>query len=170
MANKIKPNTTCNDPILSTDFYPSFIELAGADRPANYTLDGQNILPLFNGAESIERPPLFWHFPAYLQSYKGLKDHSRDTTFRTRPVSVIRNGDWKLLMYHEEWVLDGGREKMATNNAVELYNLKTDLAEKHNVANAEKAKTDELLDQLLAWMKEMNAPMPSEANPYYEAP
>ena len=65
-----------------------------------------------------------WHFPAYLQAYNGLKEDSRDPDFRTRPVSVIRKDEWKLLMFHEEWSLDGGIKNLASNNAVELYNLK----------------------------------------------
>lgn len=49
--------------------------------------------------------------------------------FRTRPVSVILKGDWKLHLYHEEWQLDGGRAKLATSHAVELYNLAEDIGE-----------------------------------------
>jgi hypothetical protein len=48
-------------------------------------------------------------------------------------VTVVRKGDWKLHLYHEEWQLDGGREKIATNNAVELYNLATDPGETTNL-------------------------------------
>jgi hypothetical protein len=41
----------------------------------------------------------------------------------------MRKGDFKILLYHEEWLLEGGMEKQATNNAMELYNLKTDEGE-----------------------------------------
>jgi hypothetical protein len=77
----------------------------------------------------------------------------RDPVFRTRPVSVIRKGDWKLHLYHEEWQLDGGREKLTANHAVELYNVAEDIGERNDVANANPAKRDELLDDLLAWIK-----------------
>jgi arylsulfatase A-like enzyme len=141
--------------------------LAGAKRPENYPLDGKSIVPLLKGEKSIKRDALFWHFPAYLESYDGLKDESRDTIFRTRPVSVIRKGDWKLLMFHEEWVLDGGREKMDTNNAIELFNLNDDMGEQHNIAQTETKKRDELLDQLMAWQTQMNAPIPQQQNDEY---
>lgn len=165
--DKIKKNTTCDDPIIGTDFYTTFLELAGAKHPENYRLDGRSIVPLLKGEKSINRNGTYWHFPAYLESYDGLKEDSRDTIFRTRPVSVVRKGDWKLLMYHEEWILDGGREKMNTNNAIELYNLTSDIEEKHNLVHSETKKRDEMLDQLLDWMTEISAPIPSIANPEY---
>ncbi len=164
---KVKPGSVCDVPVISTDFYPTFLEIAGLDKPQNCTLDGISILPLLEGKESDERDKLFWHFPAYLESYSGLKQDSRDTTFRTRPVSVIRKGDWKLLLFHEEWILDGGQEKISENNSVELYNLKTDISESKNLSNLETGKRDELLDELLEWLIETEAPIPQEANPEY---
>jgi arylsulfatase A-like enzyme len=165
--DKIEGGTTCYDPVIGTDFYTTFIELAGAKSPDNYPLDGKSIVPLFDGKKSINREAIYWHFPAYLNSYEGLRDESRDTTFRTRPVSVIRKGDWKLLMFHEEWVLDGGRKKMDTNNSIELYNLKNDLGEKNNLVKTETKKRDELLDQLLGWQSEIKAPIPTKPNEAY---
>jgi arylsulfatase A-like enzyme len=165
--DKIKRNTTCDDPVIGADFYTTFLELAGAKRPENYALDGKSIMPLLKGEESIKRDALFWHFPAYLKSYGGLKDASRDTIFRSRPVSVIRKGDWKLLMFHEEWVLDGGREKTDSNNAIELYNLSNDLSEEYNLAQTETKKRDELLDQLIDWQHKIKAPIPKKKNEEY---
>ena len=166
---KIKGGTTCEVPVISTDFYPTFVELAGAGFPANYPLDGKSIVPLLKGKNSIKREALFWHFPAYLEAYQGLTDESRDPVFRTRPVSVIRKGNWKLFMFHEEWILDGGKDKIATNNAVELYNLKKDLGESNNLSNTKTRKRDKLLDELIKWQREIKAPIPSEPNPDYVA-
>jgi len=90
------------------------------------------------------------------------------TGFRSRPVSVIRKGDWKLHLFLEEWQLDGGREKIASNRAVELYNLKDDIGERNDLSNQNTAKRDELLDELLLWQKSVNAPMLSEVNPKYD--
>lgn len=162
---KVKPGTVCDVPVISTDFYPTFLDIADVDIPDNYTLDGVSILPLLSGESSLQREKLFWHFPAYLESYAGLKQDSRDTIFRTRPVSVIRKGNWKLLLFHEEWILDGGRENISDNNSVELYNLESDISETKNLSNTETAKRDELLDELLHWIEDTEAPVPSEANP-----
>ena len=97
-----------------------------------------------------------------------MKDESRDTTFRTRPVSVIRKGDWKLLLYHEEWVLDGGRANILRNNAVEVYNLAEDIGETNNLASVQIDKRDELLDVLITWQQELDAPVSRAINPEYE--
>lgn len=165
---KITAGTICDEPIIGTDFYPTFVELAGVEKPAGYKLDGKSIVPLLNGAHTINRDALFWHFPAYLQSYEGMREESRDTIFRSRPVSVIRKGDWKLLQFHEEWVLDGGRTNLPENNAVELYNLADDIGETNNLAAIERDKRDELLDDLITWQKEIDAPIPRQINPHYE--
>ena len=112
----------------------------------------------------MRREAIFWHFPGYLDRANS---GSRDQVFRTRPVTVIRKGDWKLHLYHEEWVLDGGRAKVDTNKAVELYNLREDISERNDLASARKDKRDELLDDLLAWMARTGAKMPSQANALY---
>ena len=165
----VRGGITCDAPVIGTDFYPTFLDLAGAQFPENYSLDGKSIMPLLQGKNSIKREAIFWHFPAYLEAYEGLMDESRDPVFRTRPVSVIRKGDWKLLLFHEEWVLDGGKNKIASNNAVELYNLKKDPGESNNLCNIKIRKRDNLLNDLLEWQQEINAPVPREANPDYNA-
>jgi arylsulfatase A-like enzyme len=164
---KIKAGSVCETPIISTDFYPTFLELAGMEKPENYILDGESIVPLFNGKNPPNRKAIFWHFPGYLEAYSGLTEDSRDPIFRSRPVSVIRKGDWKLLQFYEEWVLDGGREKISTNNSVELYNIKNDIGETLNLCNVEVEKRDELLDELLKWQKETGAKIPTVANVEY---
>jgi hypothetical protein len=77
----------------------------------------------------------------------------------------MRKGDFKILLYHEEWLLDGGFEKRAANHAIELYNLKTDGGEHHNIAEADPGKRDELLKELLQWMKETKAKMATVKTP-----
>lgn len=165
---KIEAESVCDVPIISTDFYPTFLELAGVKPPKNYTLDGLSLMPLIEGEKSAIHDELFWHFPGYLEAYNGLMEDARDPIFRTRPVSVIRKGDWKLLLFYEEWFLDGGREEIITNNSVELYNLKSDISETQNLCNSEIAKRDELLDDLLNWQNEIDAPIPELANPEYK--
>lgn len=166
---KIDAGSVCDIPIISTDFYPTFLELAGVKKSEKYVLDGLSLVPLFQGEKVEIHDALYWHFPGYLEAYNGLMEDARDLVFRTRPVAVIRKGDWKLLLYYEEWILDGGREKIATNNSVELYNIKTDIGETKNLCNIETGKRDELLDELLTWQKDINAPVPTVANFEYKS-
>ena len=83
-------------------------------------------------------------------------------------MSVIHKGDWKLHLYHEEWQLDGGRDKLATNHAVELYNLREDVGERHDLGNSNPVKRDELLGDLFAWLNSTNALLPAQPNPTYD--
>lgn len=160
----IKAGSVQQAPVINVDLFPTFLEVAGAVKPREKVLDGESLVRLFNGEKAINRPAIFWHFPGYLDNaHPG----SRDQDFRSRPVSTIRKGDWKLLLYHEEWVLDGGKSKLASNKAVELYNLKDDLGEKKNLAEANPAKRDELLKDLLAWAQKTGAKIPQQKNPLY---
>jgi len=149
-----KPGTVCDAPDINLDLYPTFLEAAGSFAPEGKTLDGASIVPLLRGETRLAREAIFWHFPGYLD-------------IRAKPTTVIRKGDWKLHLHHEEWLLDGGREKIDSNNAVELYNLADDIGERNNLAAANPAKRDELLDDLLAWIEATGAKMPSETNPEY---
>jgi arylsulfatase A-like enzyme len=138
-------------PIAQIDLYPTFLALAGVAVPDR--LDGVSLLPAFKGEDLPERA-LFWHFPAYLQSYKADPD-SASKFFRTTPCGVIRKGDWKLIRYFED-------------GTVELYNLKDDLSERTNLAEKEPEKTKALLNELEAWQVATDAPIPKLRNPKYE--
>lgn len=54
-----------------------------------------------------------------------------------------------------------------SSNSVELYNLKDDLGEYHDLSSTHIAKRNELLGDLLAWHKSVDAPIPTEPNPQY---
>ena len=151
----VKPGQASQEPIIGVDLYPTFVEIAGAKLPAQ-PQDGRSLLPLLNGeAKTFGERPLYWHFPAYLQSY-SVTGEQRDPLFRTRPCSVIRVGDYKLHEYFED-------------GALELYNLREDIREQTNLAEAMPEKTKELHNLLKAWRKELSAPLPTERNPKFDA-
>ena len=141
---------TTSVPVSNLDFYPTILELAGIEKPADKTLDGTCLLPvIFNGA--TPKRQLYWHFPIYLEQGN---EETQDQLFRTRPGSAIRDGNWKLIQYFE-------------NGDLELYNLETDIREKHNLAATNKEKADELLHKLISWREAVNAPVPDQLNPKY---
>jgi arylsulfatase A-like enzyme len=111
----VKPGSTCDVPVINVDFYATFAALAEAKLPSSRPLDGTDLTPLLTGGSKLDREAIFWHFPGYLDRPVP---RGRDPVFRTRPVSVIRKGDWKLHLYHEQWQLDGGRSKLDSNRAV----------------------------------------------------
>ena len=50
------------EPVISTDFYPSLLEMAGLPARDEQALDGVSFVPALNG-EPFNRGPIFWHFP-----------------------------------------------------------------------------------------------------------
>ena len=147
----VKAGTICDTPVIGIDLYPTILEMAGAQKPRGKLLDGRSIVPLLKGRKSLNRKAIFWHFPAYLQ---GKAEGARDPYFRTRPGAAVRAGHWKLIEYFED-------------GALELYNLKNDIAEQNNLAEIMPEKTSELHKLMLAWRKAVNAPVPTELNPDY---
>lgn len=147
----VKPDTTCDTPIIGIDIYPTILEMAGIRKPKGKLLDGESIVPLLKGQKSLNRKALFWHFPAYLQ---GKAEGARDPYFRTRPGAAVRMGDFKLIEYFED-------------GALELYDLKEDISERNNLAGKMPGKTAELHKLMLAWRKKIQAPVPTKLNPDY---
>ena len=161
-TGNIVPGSVNNTPIGNIDFYPTFAAIGKVKLPSGKILDGENLLPLFAGKQATKRDKMFWHFPGYLDRPVI---RPRDSLFRTRPVSVMRKGEFKILLYHEEWLLDGGFKKRAVNNSVEVYNLKIDEGERNNIAAGNPKKRDELLTDLLNWMKSTKAKMATIKTP-----
>lgn len=143
MPGTINPGTTSNTPICSVDLYPTLHEFSKSDLPKNYKLDGESYFSQLQGdaSKSLKRSDIFWHFPGYLGA--------GENTYRTKPVSVIRSGNYKLL----EFLEDG---------KIELYNLAEDVGEKNNLASQMPDLKKELYDKLTNWRSDIKAPMPSK--------
>jgi arylsulfatase A-like enzyme len=136
-------------PVASIDFYPTLLEAAGVDR-AGRLLDGESLVGVLTQTGSLKRKALFWHFPAYLQAYRGMQ-----SPWRTTPAGAVRAGDWKLIEFFED-----GR--------LELYNLKDDVGESKNLAEQRPEKTRVLHRLLKEWRKSVKAPVPTGKNPAYD--
>lgn len=139
--------------VCQMDLFPTFMELAGI--PLDFKLlDGQSLIPLLrNGnTEYLKERSLFWHFPAYLE---GGNIETIDKYFRSRPVSVIHKGDWKLIENYED-------------SSFELYNLKNDISEKKNLAEIHPDVLCKLKNELDEWKKKVDAPYKFKRNPYYK--
>ena len=153
----VAPGTKCAEPITGVDLYPTLCEMTGSKQPDNQTADGKSLVSLLKQeVQTFGERPIFWHFPAYLQGNRMPNFESRDRLFRTRPCSVIRDGEWKLHHFYED-------------DAVELYNLRTDVGESKNVAALEKDTTVKLLGKLNQWRQQTNASEPTERNPKFDA-
>jgi arylsulfatase A-like enzyme len=152
---KITAGSTCDTPVCSIDFFPTFLAIAGLEAPKDHPLDGENLMPLMTQSGKIADRALNWHFPIYLQAYDHELDDARDPLFRTRPGSAIRYGKWKLHEYFED-------------EAFELYDLENDKGERNNLAAQMPEKLNELKGMLYKWRASINAPIPREKNPDYD--
>ena len=130
-----KPGTTCDTPVISTDFYPTLLQLAGQSLKPKQHLDGVSFLPLLKGESTPRGKPLYWHYPHY--SNQGGSPHG-----------AIRDGEWKLIEWYED-------------NSLELYNIPQDISEKNNLAATQPDKAKAMHEKLIAWRKEVNALMPT---------
>ena len=132
----VNPNRT-DTPIAGIDYFPTFLDLAGI-KNHNLTLDGASLLPLIQNKTLAPRP-LYWHIAS---------------RYKHGPVSVIRQGDHKLIQF----LLDGN---------IELYDLKNDPTESNNLATAEPELAAQLTSQLTNWRKTNSVPLPpSSPLPY----
>jgi len=153
--NQIEPGSTSDVPVTGIDFFPTFLDVANVPVPEGKLLDGVSLMPVLKQTGEIADRALFWHFPIYLQSYAAEGDDAHDARFRTRPGSAMRSGRWKLHEYFEE-----GR--------LELYDLQTDIGERHDRSESMPDQTQKLHAQLKQWRRSVDAPIPTQQNPEYQ--
>lgn len=132
LPDKIKQGIETDVPVLSIDFYPTFLELANVRFPDNYILDGASLVPLITEAKSLGRDTLFWHYPAET----GVR--------KAQAAGAVRIGDYKLIDFYQ-------------NNKTELYNLSDDSGEAENLINEMPEKAEEMLKVLNSWKQEVEA-------------
>lgn len=130
----IQAGSVCSEPITSTDFFPTLLEIAGQAVQPEQHIDGRSFVPAMRGEIQAERP-LFWHYPHY--SNQG-----------GAPNGAVRLGDFKLIEWYEDM-------------QVELYNLKNDIGEQNDLAKTMPEKVVELRTLLQNWRSSINAKMPT---------
>ncbi len=135
-----EPGSVCETPIVSMDFFPTLLHLAGLPLHPNLHQDGRSIVPLLEG-ESMPSRPFYWHYP-----------HYHGSTWK--PGAAVLEDGWKLIhFYHYD--------------KVELYHLKQDLSEEHNLAATEPDRVRYLQQKLTAWQHRLGADFPVP-NPDYQ--
>ena len=139
----VKPNSWSHQAVVGYDFYNTFSELAGIEKPMPKNAEGGSIVHLLRGEERpVTRPrnELVFHFP----HYQGDKPHS-----------AIIQGDYKLLHFYET-----GEDQ--------LYDLNKDIKESRDLAKRLPEKAMELNSLLFAYLDEIGADLPSK-NAQYDA-
>jgi arylsulfatase A-like enzyme len=136
----VEPGSQCSVPVTSTDFYPTMLQAAGLDLMPEQHCDGVSLLPLLKGAGTLDREAIFWHYPHY-----GNQGGT--------PGSSVRAGDHKLIEFFED-------------GHVELYDLREDIGEERDVAQAEPRLAQQLQEMLADWREKVKAKIP-QPNPDY---
>lgn len=139
-----KPGTISDAVVCGTDIYPTALSMAGLKLQPKNHIDGVDISRAIKGKKFKREQPIFWHSPM------GRPNSTGDNN-----SSAVRLGDYKLI----EWYDD---------NSLELFNIKKDIKEEHNLADKMPEKAKELHELLSNWKKEINAPTIDKArNKWY---
>jgi arylsulfatase A-like enzyme len=129
-----------SEPVISTDFFPTMLEMARLPQRPEMHVDGQSLLPLMKGGPAPKREGLFWHYPHY--SNQG-----------GAQVCAVRSGNWKLIRSFE-------------GLPDELYDLNNDVGEAKNLASGNPEVVERLNQMLGGFLKATKAEMP-RPNPDY---
>jgi len=132
---QVPPGKLCNTPVISMDFYPTFLKLGGL-KPSGKPIDGESLLPLFRQTGKLTRKTIYFHFPNYAWHMGN------------RLAGAVREGKWKMIRNYDD-------------GSLELYDLQDDLSEKRNLTKKSPQVAKRLNQKLSRWLKETNAPMPA---------
>jgi len=136
-----EPGSICNVPVISTNFYPTILEMAGLPLKPDQHLDGSSMVDLLLGKTREDVSSLYWHYPHY-----GNQGGT--------PGAAVRRGNYKLIEFFED-----GR--------TELYDLSKDIGEQNNLSEVMPDLKKELLEELHSWQKKVDARFPDK-NPFFE--
>jgi arylsulfatase A-like enzyme len=140
----VKAGATCGEPVITMDLFATVAKAAGVELEAKLrkTIDGLPLQPLLSDpAAKLDRAAIYWHYPHY---------HPGGAT----PYSAVRADDWRLVHFYED-------------DRIELYNLKEDAGEQHDLAATNKGRATELKKMLDGWRQRIDA-QPPVANPNFD--
>lgn len=132
---KVKPGSRSEIPIISTDVFPTLLEVAELKPGAQIPQDGQSLVPILTGEGRLEREALYFHYPNYAF-------HQRN-----RLGAAIRKGDHKLIYFFEE-------------DQIELFDLRNDLSETRDLSKTRAELAGQLKKELLHWLDQTGANRP----------
>ena len=138
---KVQGGSVCDKYLMIEDFYPSILEMAGADRSgyAGQEIDGRSFVPLLLGTGDPSRNrALVWNYPnVWGNDGPGISLNCS-----------IRKGDWKLVYYYET-----GRK--------ELFRVPRDIGEKHDLSGKRPFVVRRLSRELGRYLRSAGADRPS---------
>jgi len=152
---EIDAGSVCEMPVTGFDLFPTFVDLAEAKIGPENTIDGFSLRSAFQNPVAKDSPKLrdlIWHFPYYYPE-RGYAEAPAEIgvddgfTSQTRPHSVLRSGDWKLIHFYEE-------------NHDELYHLPSDLGESKDRSQSDPKIAEDLRRRLDQYLERAGARLP----------
>ena len=137
---RVKAGALSDEPVVSMDFYPTFLEVAGLKPDTGKPLDGESLVSLFQQTGKPKREALFFYFPNYAWHMGN------------RLGGAVRSRNYKLIRNYDD-------------RSLELYDLRADLSETKNLAKQRPRLAKRLDRKLAAWLKETGAKMPKPPKP-----
>lgn len=122
----VKPGTVSGEPISGVDLLPTLCDVAGVATPDDRTLDGASFRSVLSGQTMRREKPLYWQFHRASSEVKvALRDgryklNARLTLPEMRPSGSITKTEMEGM-------------KVAELTGFELYDLKTDIGEEHDI-------------------------------------
>ncbi|MHC4464748.1 MAG: sulfatase-like hydrolase/transferase, partial [Planctomycetota bacterium] len=87
----VEPGSICSEPVISVDFFPTFLGILGLENKAKKPVDGVSLVPLLKQTGSLNRRAIYWHYPHYHSSSIG-------------PCGAVRKDDYKLIEWFDETI------------------------------------------------------------------
>ena len=142
----ISPGRHSQALVTSEDFFPTIMEATGI--PYNKsTLDGYSLIPILTGTGTVAHKALYFHYPHY--HHLGYL-----------PSGAIRQGDYKVIEWFEATLTNTGTQ-------VNLYNMKNDIGEEHDLAGEMPEKAAEMRQALHEWQDRLQV-QKMTLNPNYD--
>jgi len=139
---RLEAGTESSIAAISHDLYPTILEAAGAQGPRDRPLDGESLLGWLEGKTAPpDKRELYWYYPHYSPQAQ-------------QPGAALLQGRWKLIEHYDP-------------PAAELYDLEADPGETRDLADAQPARRDAMLERLHARIAESGA-IPHRPNPAYQ--
>jgi arylsulfatase A-like enzyme len=122
---QIPAGTTCGELTLSMDLHPTLAAIAGAELPADRTIDGRDIRPLLQAEEGAQT------------------QHEAFVYYKRNTIEAVRSDRWKLHIRKDDEEIQ------------ELYDLKADIGETNNLYAAHPDVIQDLLAKIDACRQDL---------------
>ena len=116
----VEPGSESSEPVIGSDIFSTLLDVVGIPLPADRTIDGASMLPLFEGNPITRIEPLYW------------RNHLAPQQYRV----ALRIGDWKII----------GSDNL---EQFELYNIQRDPQETRNLSGDHPDRFAELKQALI---------------------